>query len=52
MMGLLFGTAWSRFKGEVMYTEGNEHPVHGTSTYLNKVKILELNEPELAGGDF
>ena len=38
-------------KVRVMYTEGNEHPVHGTSTYLNKVKVIELNEIE-SSGDF
>jgi hypothetical protein len=38
-------------KVRVMYTEGNEHPIHGTSTYLNKVKVIELNEIE-SNGDF
>ena len=38
-------------KVRVMYTEGNEHPVHGTATYLNKVKVIELNE-QLGDGDF
>lgn len=38
-------------KVRVMYTEGNEHPIHGTSTYLNKVKVIELNEIE-SSGDF
>tara|TARA_R100001510_G_C7651104_1_gene208718 strand:- start:944 stop:1306 length:363 start_codon:yes stop_codon:yes gene_type:complete len=37
-------------KVRVLYQAGNEHPVHGTSTYLNKVKVIELAED--TGGDF
>ena len=32
--------------------QGKPHPVHGTSTYLSKVKVLELAEPSDGGGDF
>lgn len=39
-------------KVRIQYQEGDEHPVHGVSTYLNKVKVLELAETEDAGGDF
>ena len=39
-------------KVRVQYAEGKPHPVHGTSTYLSKVKVLELAEPSDGGGDF
>lgn len=39
-------------KVRIQYQEGQEHPVHGVSTYLNKVKVLELAETDDAGGDF
>jgi hypothetical protein len=39
-------------KVRVQYKLGNAHPVHGTSTYLNKIKVLELAEPSDGGGDF
>ena len=39
-------------KVRIQYQEGDEHPVHGVSTYLNKVKVLELAETEDSGGDF
>ena len=36
-------------KVRLLWTEGAPHPVHGTSTYLNKVKVLEVAEaPEMA----
>jgi len=35
----------------IMYAEGAPHPVHGTSTYLNKIKVLEVAEQE-GGEDF
>lgn len=28
----------------IQWTEGKPHPVYGTSTYLNKVRVLELSE--------
>jgi hypothetical protein len=39
-------------KVRIQYQEGDEHPVHGVSTYLQKVKVLELAESEDTGGDF
>ena len=39
-------------KVRVQYAEGKPHPVHGTSTYLSKVKVLELAEASAGGGDF
>ena len=38
-------------KVRIMYAEGQPHPVHGTSTYLNKIKVLEVAEQE-GGEDF
>ena len=38
-------------KVRIMYTVGQPHPVHGTSTYLNKIKVLEVAEQE-GGEDF
>jgi hypothetical protein len=38
-------------KVRIMYAEGAPHPVHGTSTYLNKIKVLEVAEQE-GGEDF
>lgn len=54
----VFDTDGSPFEGRigrgstvrVLWTEGNEHPVHGLSTYLNKIKILERVED--TGSDF
>jgi len=31
-------------KVRLLWAEGKPHPVHGTSTYLNKVKVLEVAE--------
>ena len=39
-------------KVRVQYAEAKPHPVHGTSTYLSKVKVLELAEASDGGGDF
>ena len=39
-------------KVRVQYAEGKPHPVHGTATYLSKVKVLELAEASEGGGDF
>tara|TARA_R100001530_G_C4281615_1_gene145714 strand:- start:307 stop:675 length:369 start_codon:yes stop_codon:yes gene_type:complete len=39
-------------KVRIAYQEGEEHPVHGVATYLNKVKVLELAEAADGGGDF
>ena len=36
-------------KVRIMYTVGQPHPVHSTSTYLNKIKVLEVAEQE--GGE-
>lgn len=33
-------------KVRVLYQDGSPHPVHGTPTYLNKVKVLEVAEME------
>ena len=35
----------------LLWAEGQPHPVHGTSTYLNKIKVLEVAEQE-GGEDF
>ena len=37
-------------KVRLLWTEGAPHPVHGVSTYLNKIKVLELAEQGV--GDF
>ena len=39
-------------KVRVKYAEGTPHPVHGTSTYLSAIKVVELAEPVEGGGDF
>ena len=39
-------------KVRVMYAEGKPHPVHGTSTYLSAIKVVELAEATEGGGDF
>jgi hypothetical protein len=39
-------------KVRVKYAEGKPHPVHGTSTYLSAVKVIELAEATEGGGDF
>lgn len=36
-------------KVKVLYTLGNPNPLHGTPTYLEKVKVVELAEPSMAG---
>jgi hypothetical protein len=38
-------------KVRVLYAEGTPHPVHGTSVYLNKIKVLEQAE-DTGGEDF
>lgn len=39
-------------KVRIKYALGNEHPVHGVSTYVNAVRILELAEDTMGeGGD-
>tara|TARA_R110002124_G_scaffold151933_1_gene318799 strand:- start:261 stop:626 length:366 start_codon:yes stop_codon:yes gene_type:complete len=38
-------------KVRIMYAEGQPHPVHGISTYLNKIKVLEVAEQD-GGADF
>jgi hypothetical protein len=38
-------------KVRLLWAEGAPHPVHGTGTYLNKIKVLEVAEQE-AGEDF
>jgi hypothetical protein len=38
-------------KVRVLYAEGQPHPVHGTSVYLNKIKVLEQAE-DTGGEDF
>ena len=39
-------------KVRVQYAEGKPHPVHGTSTYLSAIKVVELAEATEGGGDF
>jgi hypothetical protein len=39
-------------KVRVKYAEGKPHPVHGTSTYLSAIKVIELAEATEGGGDF
>jgi hypothetical protein len=39
-------------KVRLLWAEGQPHPVHGTSTYLNKVKVLEGAEAGEDGEDF
>ena len=39
-------------KVRVKYAEGKPHPVHGTSTYLSAIKVVEHAEPVEGGGDF
>jgi hypothetical protein len=33
-------------KVRLLWSEGQPHPVHGTSTYLNKIKVLEVAEQQ------
>lgn len=33
-------------KVRLLWATGQPHPVHGTGTYLNKIKVLELAEAE------
>ena len=39
-------------KVRLLWQEGAPHPVHGTSTYLNKVKVLEVAEQTGESEDF
>ena len=39
-------------KVRILWQEGAPHPVHGTSTYLNKVKVLEIAEQTDSNEDF
>ena len=39
-------------KVRILWQEGSPHPVHGTSTYLNKVKVLEVAEQSGDTEDF
>ena len=39
-------------KVRILWQEGAPHPVHGTSTYLNKVKVLEVAEQSEDNEDF
>jgi len=39
-------------KVRILWQEGSPHPVHGTSTYLNKVKVLEVAEQTDSNEDF
>jgi hypothetical protein len=38
-------------KVRLLWDEGQPHPVHGTATYLKKIKVLEVAEQE-GGEDF
>lgn len=39
-------------KVKVLYAEGKPHPVHGTPTYLNKVRVIEVAEGSEGSEDF
>lgn len=39
-------------KVKILYAEGKPHPVHGTPTYLNKVRVLEVAENGEGSEDF
>tara|TARA_R110000751_G_scaffold100602_3_gene194549 strand:+ start:1001 stop:1375 length:375 start_codon:yes stop_codon:yes gene_type:complete len=39
-------------KVRLLWQEGTPHPVHGMSTYLNKVKVLEVAEQTGESEDF
>ena len=39
-------------KVRLLWQEGAPHPVHGTSTYLNKIKVLEVAEQTDGNEDF
>lgn len=39
-------------KVKVLYAEGKPHPVHGTPTYLNKVRVMEVAEGSEGSEDF
>jgi hypothetical protein len=56
---MVFDSNGNPFNGKVTYgskvrivwTEGQPHPVHGVTPYLNKLKVLELAENEMSGDD-
>lgn len=35
----------------IVWTEGQEHPVHGVTPYLNKLKVLELADHNMEDDD-
>jgi len=39
-------------KVKILYAEGKPHPVHGTPTYLNKVRVIEVAEGGEGSEDF
>lgn len=39
-------------KVKILYAEGKPHPVHGTPTYLNKVRVVEVAEGSEGSEDF
>ena len=39
-------------KVKILYAEGKPHPVHGTPTYLNKVRVIELADGGEGSEDF
>ena len=38
-------------KVKILWTEGPSHPVHGVSTYIKKVKVLELADRDMKDAD-
>lgn len=39
-------------KVKILWADGKPHPVHGTPTYLNKVRVLELADNTEGSEDF
>jgi len=39
-------------KVKILYAEGKPHPVHGTPTYLNKVRVVEVATDGEGSEDF
>jgi len=39
-------------KVKILYASGKPHPVHGTPTYLNKVRVVELSDNSEGSEDF
>lgn len=39
-------------KVKILWSDGKPHPVHGTPTYLNKIRVLELADNTEGAEDF